>query len=267
MNALLDRFRAVRCYLAEQFEHGRREVVAAGAGDTLVMMDGVGGAMFGPLLVRRALRTAGFSACTVIFDWHRSFRGDIFSDLMMLRRNRLQALRAVRRIREIRRNFPQTRIHLIGFSGGAGVAAFTAEKLPACGLVDTLILFAPALSPRYNLSAALRHVRRCYAGISARDTVLLGLGTGIFGTIDRVRGPAAGQTGFLKPVGATGDDEAAYAKLRQLRWSPEFRRDRHHGGHTAWAGQTFLQRNLPALLRDRPSYPCHEGWFDAPPRA
>ncbi len=263
MTILLDRVRAIRSYLAEQIEHGRREVVAAGADDTLVVLDGVGGMLFGPLLVRRALRAAGFCACTVIFDWHRSFRGDIFSDLMMLRRNRYEALRAVRRILHIRRCFPQTRIHLIGFSGGGGVAAFTAEKLPRPGLVDTLILFAPALSPRYDLSPALRHVRRCFATSSPRDTVLLGIGTGLFGTVDRVRTRAAGQTGFLRPDGA---DESLYAKLRQIRWTADFGRDGHHGGHTAWAGQTFLSRHLPALLRDRPHCPTHEGWFDPPPQ-
>src|SRR5947208_140175 len=75
---------------------------------------------------------------------------------------------------------------------------------------------SPALSPGYELSRAVRAVRREMVVFwSPLDLIVLGLGTRIFGTIDRVNSVSAGLVGFRPPGG--GD----YAKLRQVRWHPE----------------------------------------------
>ena len=259
MGAITDRASALYHYVLEQSAHGHPEAVGCPAPETLIVLGGVGGFLLGPLMVRRAIRRTGYPAATIIFDWHRSFRGDLLSDLMMLKRNRWEALRLVRRIRTLRREYPDTKVTLIGFSGGGGVAAFAAERLKRTGLVDTLILLAPALSPTYNLAPALRFVRRCYATHSHRDLFLLGIGTTIFGTIDRKHTCGAGQAGFRKPPNHSDDDAQLYERLRQIKWTPELRAQGHHGGHTAWVSVAYLTRHLPALLHDQPLTPFHVG--------
>jgi len=259
MGPIVNRASALYHYALEQAKHGHPEVVGSPAPQTLIVLDGVGGLLFGPLMVRRAMRLAGCRAATIIFDWHRSFRGDLLCDLMMLNRNKLEAARLVRRILAIRREDPDTEIHLIGFSGGGGIAVFAAERLPREGLIDTLVLLAPALSPTYDLTGALRRVRRCYVTTSPRDVFLLGIGTGIFGTIDRKRTRGAGLTGFLRPPDITSNQVHLYDRLRQIRWTRELKADGHHGGHTAWASVRYLRRHLPALLHDKPLTPFHVG--------
>ena len=125
-------------------------------------------------------------------------------------------------------------------------------------LLDTLILAGPAISPEYNMGPALRAVQRCYALISPRDTWILGLGTRIFGTIDRRYGPAAGQIGFRIPANIPPEDREAYRRLREIPWSPTLRKLEHHGGHTSWASVAFLRRHLADILRGEPLLPVHE---------
>ncbi len=259
MGAIITRVDALYHYVLEQAKYGHPEAVGCPAPETLIVLDGVGGLLFGPLMVRRALRQAGYEAATIIFDWHRGFRGDVLCDLMMLRRNKLEAARLVRRIRAVRRENPETTIHLIGFSGGGGIAAFAAERLPCEGLIDTLILLAPALSPTYNLAPALCHVRRCYVTTSPRDVFLLGVGTGIFGTIDRKHSRGAGLTGFHMLPDIRPEETQLYQRLRQIQWTPELKADGHHGGHTAWATVGYLRKHLPAMLQDEPLTPFHVG--------
>lgn len=256
---MITRASALYEYAKEMARHGCPAASGMPATHIIVILDGVGGLLFGPLMVRRALRQARHPAATVIIDWHRGLRGDLLSDLMMLRRNRLEAAKAARRIAALKRENRAARIDLIGISGGGGIAAMTAERLPRPDLIDTLILFAPALSPAYNLAPALRHVRRCYVTTSPRDVFLLGIGTSLFGTIDRRHARAAGLMGFRRPPQAGPDDLAHYEKLRQVCWTPQLRRDGHRGGHTACVCVSYLRKHLPAMLRDEPLTPVHVG--------
>ena len=59
------------------------------------------------------------------------------------------------------------------------------------------VLLAPALSPEYDLTAALRAVsREMVVFWSPLDIFMLGMGTKVFGTADRVRTAGAGLVGF-----------------------------------------------------------------------
>ena len=61
-------------------------------------------------------------------------------------------------------------------------------------------MLAPALSPTYDLSRALRAVRREMVVFwSPLDVIILGAGTRVFGTIDRVKTASAGLVGFRVP--------------------------------------------------------------------
>lgn len=259
MGFILNRAYAICDYSAELMRHGAREVVGDTDHEVIFALDGIGGMQIAPLMMRRALRQANAPIGTILFDWHCKPRGEIFSDLMWLRRNRLMGAKLARKLLAFRRAHPDTRIHLTAFSGGAGIAVFACEHLADKGVVDTLLLGCPALSPSYNLAPALRAVRRCYALISHRDRFLLGIGTAIFGTTDRRFGSAAGRFGFSFPPGAGPTDLRVYERLGQIQWIPSLRADKHYGGHTGWVSTAFLRRHLVPILHGEPLLPVHRG--------
>jgi hypothetical protein len=118
---------------------------------------------------------------------------------------------------------------LVGHSAGAGLVVTALEDLPPDLQVDDVVLLAPALSRTYDLTRALRHVRdRADVFYSGRDTLVLALGTFIFGTVDAIHGEAAGHGGFIKPPGGSS---VAYAKLAVHTYSDDRRLYGDDGGH------------------------------------
>ena len=258
MGPFLNRVTAVSAYLVELARLGARESVGPLDDEVVFVLDGVGGFQFAPLLVRRALQREATAPGTIVVKWQFGIPGEIWTDLMWLRRNRVMAAKLARRLLAFRRAHPTTTIHLLAFSGGAGIAVFALEQLRGRRLVETLAMGCPALSPQYNLGPALQAVTRAYALVSHRDRGILGLGTRIFGTTDRKFGPAAGAVSFRIPPDASEEDIRAYARLREIRWSPGLKETGHHGGHTGWVSSPFLQQHLLPILRGKPLLSVHE---------
>ena len=258
MGAIADRARIITAYFAERYGHGRPPIVGPLDREVLVLVDGVGGFQAAGLIARRALREAGCEIGTILFRWQTPIYADIFSDLMWLRRNRVMGARLSRLLLTFRREHPSTRVHLMAYSGGTGIAVFALERLAGRSLVDTLILACPALSPTYNLGPALRSVRRAYALVSPRDSFILGFGTRTFGTIDRVFTSGAGRVGFRKPPGLSEEDDEAYGRLREFQWTTEYKTLSHHGTHAGWVSVPFLREHLPPLLDGAPRLPMRE---------
>lgn len=257
MGVLFDRVRVIRAYVAEAARYGfpaRRE---SRNRDVVFLVDGVGGLQAGPLMARRALRAAGLELTTVLFAWQYGLPGEIWTDLMWLRRNRVKAVGLARALSAYHREHPEASIHLVAFSAGCGIAVFALEHLASRWSLKTLVMACPALSPQYNLSRALGGVQRAIALISDRDTFILGLGTRVFGTIDRVHTFAAGRAGFTPPPGLNEREREAYARLRQIPWTPEMAVLGHHGGHTGWASPALLSRYLPEWLGERAEAAVH----------
>lgn len=255
MGIIWNRVTAISAYLGERGRNGVPETMGNLDDEVVFILDGVGGAQFGPVLIRRALREEGHSLGTVVYDWQCGLRGEIWTDLMWLRRNRVMGARLARKLLAFRRDHPQATVHLVSYSGGTGIAVFALERLRGRPLIETLVMPCPALSPTYNLGPALRAVERAYALVSPKDWGILGLGTQIFGTTDRQFCHAAGRVGFRIPADATAADVEAYERLREIPWSRELRRYGHHGGHTGWAGVPFLRAHLLPILRGDPLLP------------
>ena len=138
---------------------------------------------------------------------------------------------------------------LVGKSGGTGVIVKALEFLPD-GAVDAAVLIAPALSPRYDLTRALQAVRReMVAFWSPLDVIVLGAGTRVFGTVDRVKTVSAGMVGFRPPMSPTDAQGAQYAKLRQVRWRPGMAATGYLGGHVGPDSPAFLRKYVVPLLR------------------
>ncbi len=257
MGFLIDRLSVIGAYFAELLRHGLPATVGSTDREVIFILDGVGGFQFVPLLARRALRGQNEVPGTTMFRWQFGLPGEIWTDLMWRRRNEHMAGVLAETLIAFRESHPLAAIHVLAFSGGAGIAVWACERLGGRARVQTLALACPALSPTYNLGPALRSVERCYALVSARDRWLLGVGTGLFGTTDRYFGPAAGQVGFTCPGSLSEEDARAYERLREIRWSPAFSEDGHRGGHTGWARVKFLRRHLLPIIRGEPLLPVH----------
>src|SRR5205823_1991408 len=109
---------------------------------------------------------------------------------------------------------------------------------------EAAILLAPALSPDYDLTRALEAVRREMVVFwSPFDVFVLGLGTRVFGTIDRVRSVSAGLVGF----------RGEWPKLRQVRWRPSMASSGYLGGHVGPDSPAFLRRYVVPLLTAEPT--------------
>ena len=121
-----------------------------------------------------------------------------------------------------RASCPGAPVFLVGKSGGTGLVVRALERLPE-DTVEWAVLLSPALSPTYDLAPALRAVRREMVVFwSPLDVIVLGLGTRIFGTIDRIKTVSAGLVGLPRAAGGRRrTEQASYRKLRQVRWCLE----------------------------------------------
>lgn len=256
MGVVMDRVSVVRAYLAEMARQGLPDYVERGNQEVVMLLDGVGGFQFIPLLVRKVLRDANEPVSSTWFRWQMPIPGLMLVDLMWRSRNQRRAEMLAGRLEALRRSAPGALIHVIAYSGGTGVAAFALELLGGEVPIETLLLFGPALSPDYNLAPMMRNVCRAYVMVSRRDTWLLGAGTRIFGTMDRRRVCSAGMVGFVVPDGLSEEEREAYSRIRVIEWDEGFREFGHSGGHTGWAQVPFLQKHLRALLDGNPLLPA-----------
>lgn len=191
----------------------------------------------------RGLSDGGLLAQVSVYDWTGKDRG--LPALSRYRENRAQAKKIAQRLVEQVRARPAEKVILTAHSGGAGLAVWALEQLPDDVMVDELYLLAPALSPGYDLSRALRHVRKAYAFNSEYDGAILGLGTRVFGTIDRVQSDAAGRVGFRPPEDA---DSKQYAKLVQVPYDPAWMSLGNVGDHIGVMGRAFARSYLAPLM-------------------
>ena len=141
-----------------------------------------------------------------------------------------------------RREHPAAPIYLIGCSCGCHVALRAVELLPEGVQVESVGLLAAAVSPQRDLSLALSHIRgRLVSASSMMDFVILGAGTTLFGTGDRVHTPSAGMIGLKHP-------SASDAKVVQVRWRPAMVAHGWLGDHfTAGAAGLISNYVAPAM--------------------
>ena len=133
-----------------------------------------------------------------VFPWGHGFLR-WFADLSVTANRDEKARVMAESVRRYKAEHPADPVFLVAKSGGSGVVVKALEQLLE-QQVDRAVLLAPALSPGYDLSCALRAVR-CDLVVfwSPLDVMMLGLGTRIFGTVDRVNTFGAGLLGFHVP--------------------------------------------------------------------
>ena len=225
-----------------------------GAGGTyLIHLPGIAGDSPFDRWWMNELRLGGAADRVELYDW--TCNDPWLGALQAFARNHREAQKIADRIVERRGTDPHARILFTAESGGTGPLVWALEKLPDGVMVDEVVLVAPAISPGYDLSAALHHVRdKMYVFTSAGDWLMLGWGTSTFGTIDRKNCDAAGRYGFIKPKLA---DTAEYKKLVQLPYDSAWMRYFNFGSHTGAMSPSFARHFLaPMLVKDEHPQPA-----------
>lgn len=209
-------------------------------------LPGIGGERIIDHLMVQGLGQAGLNAHSEIYDWTGPDVG--LRALSNSQRHHQQSRIIAEKITRQYRADPHRPILLTGHSAGSGLAVWALEKLPEDVHVHTLVLIAPALSPTYDLSPALRRVTgRAFAITSMFDTVL-GTGTRLLGTVDGVRTDAAGRVGFVMPDAPAFPRE--YEKLVHVPYDPLFLRMGHIGDHIGAMLTPFARQVIAPLIRE-----------------
>jgi hypothetical protein len=212
----------------------------------LLHLPGIGGYMFIDRSFVGGLKEGKFDAIYESYDW--TCRDPGLDALLARKRNEAEAQKVAEKLTSEVRAHPHRRVIVTSHSGGTGIAVWALEKLPADVTIDTLLLMSPALSPQYDLSKALRHVTgKVYVFSSVNDTLVLGIGTSMFGTIDGVKSESAGLKGFVKPHGA---DETQYEKLVPLPYNPQWMQYNNIGDHIGSMSRAFSREIVAPLVRE-----------------
>lgn len=237
--ALADRGRTKR-----QASDARSTEAHANPKVILLHLPGIGGRVWPDRQYTRALEEAGFADAVRVYDWTGADRG--LNALLNRPRNEREAAKVGQIIQDLRREHPDAKIIVSTHSGGAGIAVWALEGLPPDVRVDGLLFLSPALSQKYDLSKALSHVKgKAWVFTSTNDALILGAGTRMFGTIDRVREEAAGLRGFVKPEGA---DDDQYKKLVQFPYTNDWTVYGNIGDHIGYLAGAFAEKVLSPLL-------------------
>lgn len=210
----------------------------------LLHLPGIGGEMRIDRDLKAGLKEGGWDGPITIYDWTENDPG--IDALLARARNEREAQKVAGMIEDRLRHDPDTAICITSHSGGTGIAVWALEKLPEGMQVRTVLLLASALSPEYDLSKALRHVRgKMYVFYSENDTLVLGAGTKMFGTIDGKKEFAAGLIGFKAPPDA---EKAEYAKLVQRPWVKDWMAFENAGSHIGCMSPPFAEHVLAPIL-------------------
>lgn len=224
----------------------------------VVVADGVGGLELCGTGLHYMIARAGLAYEVRLQPWGHGL-GRWYRDLTDTANRDAQAAAMAAAVEGFRARRPGAPAFLVGKSGGSGVVVGALERLPEDS-VEAAVLIAPALSPGYDLGRALRAVRReMVAFWSPLDVFILGLGTRLFGTIDRVRAAGAGLVGFREPEGLDDSGRAQYAKLRQVRWRPGMAATGYLGGHVGPDSPRFLRKYVVPLLHPGPPGESDDG--------
>jgi hypothetical protein len=215
----------------------------SGTGGYLLHLPGVGGFLGVDRSLIRGLKQGGIGGEIEAYDWTEHDPG--LHALHAYDRNQHEAqLIADKIIAQARAHAGQPFV-ITSHSGGGAMAVWALERLPADVTVDEVFLIAPALSPGYDLTAALRHVKgKMYVFSSDLDEVL-GLGTKMCGTMDGVYTDAAGKIGFTKPDAA---DPALYAKVVEKSYDSSWIQYGNGGDHVGPMQSPFVAAVVVPLI-------------------
>ena len=149
--------------------------------------------------IRAGLVGSGINCAVMIHPWGCEIPGiGLMVNETDVTGDREWGGRIARDIIAYKREYPGRPVYIIGQSGGAGVAVFTAEHLTDAGVaIEGIVLLDGSVSSSYDLNPALRSCRKGIVNFyDPDDVVLLGAGTAMWGNVDGGHGDSAGRVGF-----------------------------------------------------------------------
>lgn len=216
----------------------------------IYMLPGIEGGEWSMSFARNAFRDAGVVSDIRMFDWKRPLRP--LSNLLDYEGNLERAREVAADIATYHAENPDGTIDIVGYSGGGGLAVMVAEALPAGFPLRNVILVQAAVSEDYDLTKALRRIDGHLINLHCdSDWFVLGVGTNVFGTMDRRNATSAGKSGFI--IERAVPDPAQRRKLLQRPWDWEMLRVGHIGDHFSIITYGWNKRYVaPYLLPDGP---------------
>ena len=160
------------------------------------------------------------------------------------------------RIANRRADHPTARIDIIAHSAGCGVTLGALKRLQR-EQVDTVVLLAPSVSPRYELDSAMQRIAgELHIFVSDRDKTFLGWRTSTFGTYDSIKTPAAGNRGFARLP----------PRALQHRYEATWRSLGNDGDHFGSLARKFARDVIAPLLSATDGAPSRSQSSAANPR-
>jgi alpha-beta hydrolase superfamily lysophospholipase len=184
-----------------------------------------------------------------LYDWTDGVMY-LVSNLRDIDHNKREAGKIAAKIIAYQDRYPGRPVHLVGYSGGAGVAVLTLEALPKDRRATEAILLAPTLASDYDLRPAISHtthgIRNFYSPLDV--PILMVLSTA-FGTTEGRHVAAAGAIGFQAPKESEPEARREYeSQVSQQSYNMDMLMDGHIGGHFGWANRTFIARHVAPLF-------------------
>lgn len=209
--------------------------------------------------IAKGLAEGGVPAAITIHDW--SLAPTFLAGVVNLRaqsHNLGEARKVAAKIVAYQDRHPGRPVHVIGHSGGGGVAVYVLEALPAGHEITSAVLLAPALSPDYDLRRALKRTQEgIWNFYSPYDVGFLKVGTRVAGTIDGRMTEAAGAVGFTMPWGLGREERQLYSeRLHQQKYTPKMADSGNMGSHFGWAGRSFVAEWLAPLINSQAEAPA-----------
>ena len=176
----------------------------------------------------QALRDGGVKSAIYLYEWR--YPMGLLVNLVNYQGNLEQAEELAGSIVEYQQDYPGRPVDIVSYSGGGGLTLMVLEAMPVGCMVRNVILVHPAVDPKYDLREALGHVEGKLVNFySPWDWLLLGLGTSVFGTIDRHHTFSAGNKGF--DLDSMVFDQELWDKVIQRQWEWGMFGTGHYGGH------------------------------------
>lgn len=232
------------------FHHRRLNTPERMKRGLVILLPGIDGC--GPVTdnIAWGLGAAAVPYAIQIRDWRSSRRWSP-RHLSRLGHNRAEGRKIAGEITRYQAAFPERPVHLIAHSAGGGLAMFVLENLTAGNPVETVVLLAAALSRRYDMAGVLEQTRRGIWNLwSPLDFPTLGLGTLIFGTMDRRRAPSVGAIGLARRPAPVG---TRVARVHDFPFRIRMAWDWNWGGHFGCTNAWFVRRHIAPIVHEASS--------------
>lgn len=194
---------------------------------------------------------AGYKGAGEIVGWETG-KGLVADQDASVAYKRSKALIGTAKIQAYQSAYPGKPVSILGFSAGTAEAVFALEALPEDAQVDHVVLLGASISRDYDMTEALKRVKKLYIITSTHDQ-MLGTMMKFSGTADRkFQDPGAGIKGFILPPGASEATRQLYAgKIVTIPYSEDFRKDGNEGHHFDNVKEDFIRDHVAPLFMGR----------------